>query len=345
MKKYRRFPAALSAASGLVLSIVLAGCGSGASADAELASGGWDEVVAAAEEEGKVMFYSGGDQTQAEAVKAAFEKEYPEIEVVIEKGVKDLFARIEAQMKSGIDGADVYFTADEPWFTDHKGEFLPMDGPNAAAVPADAWATPNEVATVHNSPYSVFVWNTKRFPKGFDDWADFVDPSVKGHLAFRGDAASKSAAGFLDYLKTTQGEDYLEKLSAQKPKKYPSVVPMTQAVAAGEAGVTMASLPSVVSELKASGAPIASYTPADGYGIGFQVAALKNAHRPNAAVVFTDFLLSPEGQEALNGEGRGGAILPNIPGTVDMSEYTMLEGDKFTPDVTAEWQSWIDSNF
>lgn len=247
-------------------------------------------------------------------------------------------------MSSGVDGADVFLTSDEPWFTGHTGDFLPMIGPGTEGIQQDAWVVPDEAAIVHRSPYSMFVWNTTMFPDGFSDWQDFLEPDVQGKLAFRGEM-SRSAAGFMDFMATEFGDDYLRGLGEQDVKLYPSVVPATQAVASGEVGVTMGSMPSLVAALGAAGAPIDSYIPDNGYGIDFQVAALKSAHRPNAAAVFTDFLLSQKGQEVLNGNNNGGAVRDGIPGSVDMSGYTMLDGERFTRETLDEWQAKVDEFF
>lgn len=326
-------------AATLALSLATAGCGG--DAEAELVDGSWDEIVAAAKEEGRVVFYTGTSEGQANRVVDVFNVKYPEIKVDVVRGASDIVARTEAEMKSGTDGADVFIHADPQWFRDWEDDLLPARGPGAEGLHQDAWIVEDKAVTAHGSPYSMFVWNTEQFPQGFKDWEDFLDPKAKGAIAMRGDA-SKSAVGFMEFLETEVGQDFLREIGKQSSKRYPSVVPMTQAVASGEVGVTMASLPSLVKELQASGAPIDFAYPEPAYGIGFVTGALTNAHRPNAAVVFNDFLLSPEGQEALNGDGYGTAARDGVPGALDASSYTWLDSTKYTPEVIAEWEKKID---
>lgn len=329
-----------AAVAALALSFVAAGCGGGGD-KASLVDGSWDEIVAAANEEGRVVFYTGTSEGQANRVVDVFNEKYPEIKVDVVRGASDIVARTEAEMKAGTDGADVFIHADPQWFHNWEDDLLPAEGPGSEGLREDAWVVPGKAVTAHGSPYTMFVWNTDLFPQGFKEWDDLLEPAAKGSIAMRGDA-SKSAIGFLEFLEDEVGKDYLNKIGEQDPKLYPSVVPMTQAVASGEVGMTPASMPSLVKELQASGAPIDFAYPEPAYGMGFVTAALKNAHRPNAAVVLNDFLLSPEGQEALNGDGYGAAARDDVQGSIDPGDYTWLDSSKYTPEVVAEWEAKID---
>lgn len=284
--------------------LALSACGGGsAEGEAGVAEGSWDDIVAAANEEGGVFFTNGGSQEPADRLIEAFNKEYPDIKVDTERITAEGIARIETEIKTGTKGTDVFMLADAEWFKDFEGEFLVPEGPNAEGIDDAKWAT-DDAAVMSGVPYSLFVWNTDKFPDGFDDWQDILDPSVKDQLAMR-NTASTTAAAFLDFLTENFGEEYLQGLSDQQPKLYPSVVPMTTAVGAGEVGVTIASAPAEAMTLKESGAPIDYAYTSPALGIDYVAAALKNARNPNAALVFYDFMLSPEGQEALNGDGFG----------------------------------------
>jgi len=320
--------------------LTLSACGQGSSAG-ELVDGSWDDVVAAAEEEGKVVFYIGASADQAKRVADAFNEKHPDIEVVIEAGGGDIIPRVEAQMKTKTEGADVFMHADPTWYRTHEDELLTLSGSNGEGLRDDAWIVPDKAVDVHGSPYSMFVWNTQMFPEGFSDWDDFLKPEVKGKLGFRADA-TKSAAGFLDFMESKVSEDYLKQMGAQKPKLYPSVVPITQAVAAGEVGATVAALPSVVKQLQASGAPLDFAYPDEGYGIEYVSAALENARHPNAAVVFMDFMLSVDGQESLNGDGYGVPARDGVEGALDPAGWTWQDSEKLTPDVLADWERKLD---
>lgn len=319
------------------IAAVLSACSSpGESAPA--ADGAWGATIKAAGNEGTLAFYSGMAEVQNTRLMAAFNKKYPALNVQATRGGGEIIARVEGEMKAGSDGADVFVHADPGWYAAHADALLPAAGPASAAWAAKAWAVKGTVPIATVSPNSVFVWNTDIFPKGFKTWNDLLDPSVKGKIGLRTDASTQSAAGYLDMMETKLGADYLVKLSKQQPKSYPSVVPMTQAVASGEVGVTNASLPSLAKELKDKGAPVDYVIPNPGYAIEFASAALKKSKRPNAAAVFIDFIMTPEGQEALNGDGFGGSEgLTNVPGALNLDGIVMMDSAKLTPDVIAKW--------
>lgn len=328
-----------AAVAAMTLAAGLAACGG--SEKGELVDGDWDEIVAAANEEGEVIFYNGSTQQQGDRLVAAFNEVYPDIEVKAERGGADMIARIDTQIGTGTKGADAFILGDEEWWVSREDDVLPLTGPGTEGLADETWMVEGKVASVSGAPYSVFVWNTNIFPDGFDSYDDFLDPSTQGKVAFRGDA-SKSAAGFLDFMENEIDENWLTEFGKLKPKLYPSVVPAVEAVASGEVGATpTAQLPHVLGLIEA-GAPLEYFIPTPGYGFDYGFGALENASNPNAAVVFADFASSPEGQTALNGQDYGIASRDGIEGAVDSEGWTMLQATRFTPDVIAEWNQKID---
>lgn len=334
----------VAGALGGVLALTLTACGGSASPAQELVDGDWDEVVAAAEEEGRLVFYNGGTVQQGERLVEAFNEAYPDIDVVSERGGAEMVARVEAEMANDIEGADTYLVADDEFFQSHEDEFLPVQGPGSEGLNEDAWVVDDKVAGVNGSPYSMFVWNTNIFPDGFDDYEEFLSEDVEGKVAFRGDA-SRSAAGYLDFLETNFGTEYLEDLGKTNLLLYPSVVPATEAVASGEAGATLGALPPHVFDLIESGAPLEYKYPDPGYAIGFSIGALENARQPNAAVVFADFAMSAEGQQALNGDEYGIATRPDVSGSIEPEGWDLLVASDFPADLIAEWNERIAEYF
>lgn len=338
--KARRSSRTLAGVAVLALTSMLAACGGGSDKGA-LVEGDWNDIVAAAEEEGEVIFYNGSTEPQGDRLVAAFNEKYPDIEVKAERGGAEMIARIDAQISSGTTGADVFIVGDGTWWERRADDVLPVDGPGAAEVPAERWMVDGAVASVSGAPYSVFVWNTEAFPEGFESYDDFLAPEAKGKIGFRGDA-SVTAAGFLDFARAELGDDWLTKLGQQNLKKYVSVVPATEAVAAGEVGATpTAQIPHVLGLIE-SGAPIEYAVPSPGYAFDYGMGALKNASNPNAAVVFTDFASSPEGQAALNGDGYGIATMPGTDGAIPSEGWTMLDSSRFPEDVIEEWNLFIE---
>src|SRR5581483_7785003 len=74
-------------------------------------------MIAAAEKEGKVVWYSSVDVKVAEAIAKAFRAEYPGIDVDVERsGSERVFQRINQEYQSGIKNVDVVNSSDASHF-------------------------------------------------------------------------------------------------------------------------------------------------------------------------------------------------------------------------------------
>src|SRR5258708_27479303 len=74
-------------------------------------------MVAAAEKEGKVVWYTAVDVKVAEAVAKAFKAAYPKIAVDVERsGSERVFQRINQEYQSGIKAVDVVNSSDASHF-------------------------------------------------------------------------------------------------------------------------------------------------------------------------------------------------------------------------------------
>lgn len=321
------------------MGLSLAACG-GSSSDAVAVEGSWEEVVAAAQDEGKVSFYSVMPGTQNDRLQKAFTEKYPDIDLQILRGAGELTGRIDAEVQSGSDGADVFLFSDTNWFAERGDILAKVDGPNLEGWSKDSWAVEDKAIIPSAYPYSMIVWNTDKFPNGFKGWDDLLAPEVKGSLGLRTDV-TPSLAGYLDFFEQNLGDDYLTKLGAQKPSFYPSVVPMTQSVASGEIGVANTSTPSVVKEMQDQGAPVESMIPSPSYWIEWGAGILQKTSRPNASRVLMDFIMSTEGQTAINGDGFGRASREGVEGSIvpDKEGSTMFDSAKYTPDVIAKFDT------
>ncbi|QCX26506.1 ABC transporter substrate-binding protein [Nocardioides jishulii] len=341
--KNHRLKAGLSALALLAMT-GLAACG-GSEDAATLVDGPWEDVVAAAEDEGRVNLYSVAPPIQNDALVEAFKKAHPGIEVSVTRGAGELPGRVEQEIRSKSDGADVFIYTDPDLFGDLSDDLLEVDGPHVDGWADDFWAVEDKAIIPTKYPWTMFVWNTKTFPQGFKTWDDLLKPEVKGKLATRSDLTTSMAATY-DFMEKELGEEFMSDLGDQRPKFYTSAVPMGQAVASGEAGVTMISTPSIVADLKAQKAPVEFGFPEPGFSIMWGAAALETSKRPNAARVFLDFVMSEEGQEAINGDGFGASGREDVKGALDLSEgWTFFDSAPYTPEVMNDSQAKFDKYF
>jgi iron(III) transport system substrate-binding protein len=143
-------------------------------------------MVAAAEKEGKVVWYSSVDVKVGEAVKKAFVAKYPKIDVDVERsGSERVFQRINQEYQSNIKNVDVVNSSDASHFL-----FWKQQGWLAKHTPPDCAKYPPQSRTL-TAPISlarvasVMGYNTnliqeKDAPTGY---ADLLDPKWKGKLA------------------------------------------------------------------------------------------------------------------------------------------------------------------
>lgn len=331
-------------AAAVALALSLAACGGGSTEAAKVVDGPWEDVVAAAEKEGKVNYYTIAPPLQSDRLIEAFNEKYPDIEVALTRGAGDLPSRFQSELKSKSDGADVFVYSDPAFFDEMSDDLLDVDGPSLEGWKDDFWAAEGKAIIPTKYPTTMFLWNTKTFPKGFAQWDDLLDASVKGKIATRKDVTA-SMAGIFDWKEQTLGEDYLKAIGAQNPKWYTSAVPMGQAVASGEAGVTDITVPAVVEELKAQGAPVEAALPPEGFAIMWGAGVPETSKRPNAARVFLDFFMSPEGQAALNGDGLGEAGRDGVEGALELDGWTYFDSAEFTPERINEFKAKVDGWF
>jgi len=306
----------------------LTACGGGGSSN-EAVDGAWEDVVAAAESEGQVSVYSVAPPAQNDRLVAAFNEAYPGISVTVTRGAGELPGRVEAELQSGSGGADVFLYSDPQFFVTHADQLFDVEGPNVEGWRDDYWAEDGKAIIPTKYPWTTLVWNTDIFPDGFENWDDLLDPDVEGNLAvYKQPTVSNCAT--LDFMEAADslGPDYLTELGQQRGKYYPSTVPMIQAIGSGEVGVGMLAAPVAVADIQAQGAPVDFAYPDPGFALMWGGGALQSAPNPNAARVFLDFVMSEEGQLALNGDGYGAAGRDGIEGALpQLDDWTLFDAE------------------
>ncbi len=137
-------------------------------------------------------------------------------------------------------------------------------------------------------------------PKTYED---LLDPRWKGKKI----SIDDEAFGFLSGLITAWGKekavDYFKKLAAQEPVLMRGNTNRVQLTVAGEFALIVAYAPTIQRETS-RGAPI-NWVPLEPVPVQVNPAMIAaNAPHPNAARLFTDFLLSKEAQSMLVGFRR-----------------------------------------
>jgi hypothetical protein len=145
------------------------------------------ELIAAAQKEGKVSYYSALELNVAERLGKAFEAKYPGISVRVERsGAERIYQRIAQEQGSGINAVDVANSTDPAHYLDWKSKdwlapYLPDDV--AKYFPADQFDPDGTYAT-SCAWLEVIGYNTKLVkaedaPKSY---ADLLEPKWQGKI-------------------------------------------------------------------------------------------------------------------------------------------------------------------
>lgn len=266
-----------------------------------------------AKKEGGLMWYTsltGGPNTEAPKV---FEAKYPGIKLQVYRGNSDaIIQRVlqEAQAKRFlVDTIETTFPVLKvlqeykllaPYFSPHLAHY-----PDEAKENADNglvyWTTDRE-------SYIGLAYNTDSVkgaavPKGFDD---LLKPELKGRIGF---ATSDTGSRIIAAMLKAKGPEFVQKLKAQQISLHSvSGRAILDMVISGELGVSPTVFLSHSRVSIAKGAPIKwvpmELVPTNAGGVAIPA----NAPHPHSALLFADFLLSPEGQKFLGKFGLDSAL-------------------------------------
>jgi iron(III) transport system substrate-binding protein len=302
----------------------------------------WADLVTRAKREGSVAIYSSQSPTSLAEFAAKFKAKYG-ITVTVNRQIDTVtVAQVTTEHGSSRHTADLWVVAARPyvlgalkngWVADARGPalFSRQYDRSRLAKPGKSFVVGTAIAS--------FGWNTQRWPQGLTNFTDVLNPElaggkigvvrpgVPGHVDF-----------WRDYLGAKYGQNFVTRLAAQKPRLYVSSFPLQNALAAGEVAAAVFVTPQTL-DLKAQGAPVDfRLTPGGSWNSPWWGMVLKNAPHPAAAQLLANYMVTAEGQEAIN---KGfGAVMRDIPGTYFVApRVTKLS--EFTPQkVQAYIQEW-----
>lgn len=303
----------------------------------------WEAIVTAAQDEGKVTYYSSQGLDQLNDLAERFNEEYG-IELEVVRDIDSaLIPKIEAEQTTGSGIADVVAQASAAWSEQRgaEGWFVPPVGPAFDDPAYDRAANVSDLGFFTSSAAVLtFGWNTDQYSTGLTDYTDLLDPELAGGRIGVIEPSAPSIVDFWLYLEENYGEDFVTQLAAQEPKIYPSSLPMAQALTSGE--ISAASFVQVLVDEKESGAPVESGLADEVWGARFNTSILNIAPHPNAAQVLSNFLITQPGQEAI--ARKAASVLPDIPGTTTTVDKVRVQDlEVLTPEFVADYQAkWND---
>jgi iron(III) transport system substrate-binding protein len=291
--------------------------------------------LAAAEKEGKVVWYTSVDVKVAESIANEFQQTHPKIQVEVERsGSERVFQRVNQEHQSGIKHADVVNTSDTTHFITWKqqgmlAKYTPKD---ARQFPAE-FRDPDGYYATWRATLCVMGYNTSLVPPGQEPkgYKDLLDPKWKGKLTKAHPSYSgTSLTGTYAIIKTL-GWDYLEKLAKQDVQQLQSTTATPKSIASGERAVMVdGNEYNMFIEIQKK-SPVKVIYPVEGTPlVPSPVAVFSDAPHPNAARVFADFLFSAKIQQYLVDSGGVRSAHPDgkdPPGRTPLREIKLIPDD------------------
>jgi iron(III) transport system substrate-binding protein len=291
-------------------------------------------MLAAAEKEGKVVWYTAVDVKVAEAIKKIFVADYPKIGVDVERsGSERVFQRINQEYQANIKNVDVVNSSDASHFLFWKQQkvLASHTPPDVQRFPAQHRDPEGYFATWRAS-LSVMGYNTNlvkegEAPKGY---ADLLDPKWKGKLAKSHPSYSGTSLTGTFALSKALGWDYFEKLSKQGVQQLQSTTATPKSIASGERAVMVdGNEYNMFIEIDAKSPVKIIYAQEGTPFVTSPTAIFAGAPHPNAARVFQNFLYTAKAQQILVNEGGARSVHPDVK---EPANRTPLTAIKLLPD-------------
>jgi iron(III) transport system substrate-binding protein len=317
----------------------------------------WDELVAAAKKEGKVVVGGPPSQKLRQAMPAAFKERFGvTLEYIGGRG-NDAATRLRAERRAGISTVDLMLAGSQTMATILYREamldplrpllFLPETTDGSKWKKGSLWfSDPEEqyVLRLCNTLTTTLEINTREVKPGdLHSMRDLLDPKWKGRISLQDPTLPGSGSNQAAQLYIQFGEEFIRRLYIdQKPMISRDTRQLTDWLVRGTYPISFGAVDGDVEQLHTEGLSVLPvYNLSDWPGTttaGFgQVALLDHAPHPNAAKLSANWIASKEGSEIL------ARALNVVPARNDIDELSFLPAEMIPrPGVsyfdTYDWQ-------
>ena len=279
----------------------------------------WDETLAAAQAEGKLVVAGPPSQELRRTLPAAFKARYGIAIDYIGGRSTELATRLRAERQASIRSLDVVFAGNESMANVFYGEKMLQPLKPVLILPEvvdgkkwkkeKLWFSDPEqqyILRLSNTVTTMFHINTNVVkPDELRSVKDLLDPKWKGKIALQDPTISGSGSNQAAHLYYQHGEDFVKALYVdQKPAIMRDTRQITDGLARGAYAITLGAEDAEVEKLRKEGLPLAILHLTDLYGevsASFgQVGIIASAPHPHAARVFANWIASKEGSEVFN---------------------------------------------
>jgi iron(III) transport system substrate-binding protein len=261
-----------------------------------------EDNLGLAQKEKKVVVYHTTTAPDTAAIAAGFKKKYPfaEVEGYRSTGEK-LLQRITTELKAGQNLADVYMISGQQiWLLRDMGHLAIYRSPEREKIQAALRDKDGYWTGVYWN-LEVIGYNTRlvadrEVPK---KWEDLLIARWKGHLGLEEDDVYWYAK-MLHQMGEEKGRNFMRQLAKQQLQVRAGHTLVAQLLAAGEFQLTPTIRVQTAEELKSKGAPV-EWSPVEPAipNPPVSISVAKTSPRPNMAKLYTDYVLSQEGQRIM----------------------------------------------
>ncbi len=253
-----------------------------------------------------MVVYTSMSVDQAQRILDVFKARYPFLKTTMFRAVGErLLTKIMTEAQAGKYDFDAVQSAEsQAYFLKKKNLLQKYVSPETKNIQKPFFDPEGYWAAVYIMP-NVIAYNTRMIkrnevPKTDED---LLNPKWKGKMGMD-HTKPEWFAWKLKRMGEEKGLAYMKKLGAQEFRLYAGLSVVTNLLAAGEFPLVLNTYLHNVEDIKRKGAPVdwivqdPVFTKFQPLGIG------SKAQHPNAAKLFTDFMLSEEGQKVIASFGR-----------------------------------------
>ncbi len=306
----------------------------------------WEKLVAAANKEGKVVIYGRGAAEYVKVYRDHFQKAFPGIKVNYVGGRSDLAHRLTAERRAGKYFPDLFLMSGGRLVRGLRAQGAFQSLRSALVLPevkdtskwfeGKLWFADKEekyllmfaMATSTNIAVNTDLVD----PKTLTSYRDLLDPKWRGKIVSRDIRGSGPGSGNVKYLYSNKnlGPAFLKKLYGEMDITFSrNMRQMIDWLARGRYAILLFPTLRDVDRAREQGLPVEVVNPKqmkEGYGVtsgGRQALFMNPAPHPNAAKVFMNWLLSREGQTAVEKVIGYPSLRIDTPTKKNLREFTV----------------------
>ncbi len=292
--------------------------------------------VEKAEKEGALVYYGPDVERQLVGMLKKFNELFPAINTgqYLREQTGRLYAKLNAERQAGTFLADVVALSDYSPAFDliKKNGYATYVSPQMAAYDAYYMSEKPGLYTWYSLNVAGITYNADLVPaaEAPKTWKDLLNPKWREAINFKDSASGLQGIQWF-ILRQLHGENFWQKMMAQKPRTLPSTVQQYERAVNREDKIIGLGQYNTYLEFKAKGAPLTFVAPTEGVVSTPSIIGIADkAPHPEVAKLFIDWLLSPLGQTAHNQMSftySPRADVPPPPGAVPISEMKILKPD------------------